>query len=309
MTVRRRNLRKALVIVGCFVGSLSLPTFAFGLVLILIGAGLHLYAKGCLEQNRRLTTAGPYRWTRNPFYLANLLIDLGLCFVIGQLWVAWVYWPLWWISYRDTIEREEEHLQELFPSVFPSYRNQVPALFPDGRKLPDAEVTGAFTLQNEALARGAEYARVVGILISPWAIAAAAILRDLKLTILDGHHDEQLAFCLALPALWIWKLALAETFRRPQTRLIPSKFFAKNRLWVILGLISVSGYLLSAHPWAAILGVLWLGVAFLDEVGDRRSLRFGLDRLTSWSYFPIASATSMIGFGVIWLLVPLFRSI
>ena len=104
MRIRRRSLRKGLVAVGCLVGQVSFPAAALGGVSIGLGAALHLWSKGCLEQNRRLTRAGPYRFTRNPFYLANGLVDLGLCWVIGSPWLAMIYWPIWWLSYRETIQ-------------------------------------------------------------------------------------------------------------------------------------------------------------------------------------------------------------
>ena len=78
MRIRRRSLRKFLAVLGCVVATVSYPAAMVGGLLMLAGSGVHLWSKGCLQQNLRLTTAGPYRWTRNPFYLANLLIDLGL---------------------------------------------------------------------------------------------------------------------------------------------------------------------------------------------------------------------------------------
>jgi hypothetical protein len=219
--VSRRSLRKGLIAVGCLVGSVIYPHAAMGGGLILLGSGLHFWSKGCLEQNRRLTTAGPYRWCRNPFYLANLLIDLGLCLTIGDPWIAAAFLTLWWISYRETIQREEQRLSELFPEAYPVYRSAVPRLIPNGRSLAPALVTGRFSFANPSLARGAEYARLLGIALAPCAIGAAEMVRHEGLGLFDGRHPAKLVFVLLLPALWIVKLALAETFRRPYTALVP----------------------------------------------------------------------------------------
>ena len=119
MRIRRRRLRKILVAVGVVFGVVGHSSAIAGVLLLVIGSGLHLWSRGCLEPNLRLTTAGPYRWTRNPFYLANLLIDVGLCFVIGRWWIALLFLPIWWLSYRETILREEARLLALFPEEFP----------------------------------------------------------------------------------------------------------------------------------------------------------------------------------------------
>ena len=297
MTIRRRSLRKLLVLVGCLVGSVSLVNATVGLVLISAGAGLHLWSKGCLEQNRRLTTAGPYRFTRNPFYLANLVIDVGICCVIGRVWVAGFFLLIWWIAYRDTIAREQARLAELFPEDYGDYCQQVPALFPNGQVWPSERVTGRFSLDNDGLARGAEYARILGIFLSPLAIWAADIVRRNGLRIFDGQHDAELMLCLGLPVLWVWKLALAETFRRPETRLLPATGAAARRapLAFALGLGMI--FLATGHSWAAMLPVLWIGLIGLDAVGEARNRRGAGRAQTAWRYFPAVAAGSFLVFG------------
>lgn len=294
MRIRRRSLRKGLVIVGCAVGSVGYPQAAIGGGLIALGAGLHFWSKGCLEQNRRLTTAGPYRWTRNPFYLANLLIDLGLCLVIGKLWLTALFVTIWGLSYRETIKLEEQRLAGLFPAEYPAYRSAVPRLFPNGRPLDRALVNGRFSLANPALAKGAEYARLLGIAIAPAAIVAAETVRREGFALFDGDHAGQLAFLLLLPALWIVKLALAETFRRPQTALVP--WLRSSRLQrvlvVVLGTLSLG--LATRLAWLAVLSGLWCALLILDLVAARRWDGSPGDRRAGWSYTPAIAAGSIV---------------
>ncbi|MBK7948436.1 MAG: isoprenylcysteine carboxylmethyltransferase family protein [Deltaproteobacteria bacterium] len=181
MRIRRRRLRDALVAVGCVVAVVDpcgepagRVRFAAAIVLLLLGSLLHFWSKGCLEQNQRLVTAGPYRFTRNPFYLANGLIDVGLCALIGRVWVAVPFLVLWWLAYRDTIQVEEERLATLFPEAFARYAAAVPRLVPTGRALPRGEAVGSFTLGNPALAAGSEYARILGV----WVAAATIVAWD-----------------------------------------------------------------------------------------------------------------------------------
>lgn len=271
MRIGRRNLRKGLVAIGCLVGSITFPAAAWGGLLIALGGGLHGWSKGCLTQNRRLTTAGPYRFTRNPFYLANFLIDLGLCLVIGRLWLTALFLVLWAIAYRGTIAREEARLAELFGDEYQCYRSRVPRFWPARRPLSRELVQGEFSLDNDGLARGAEYARLLGIVISVWAIAAAELVRSERLALLDDAHAGSLAFVVMLPAWWIVKLALAETFRRPQTRLLPWLGSRAVLRAVAIGLgVGALGLGLQV-PWLGVWPGLFCALAMLDLLGDRRA--------------------------------------
>lgn len=221
MRVRRRSLRKALVAIGCLVGAVELPGLIAGALLLAAGSALHLWSKGCLEQNQRLVTSGPYRFSRNPFYLANLLIDLGICCVIGRIWIAVPFLVLWWLAYRETIRLEEVRLAALFPAEFERYAAAVPRLIPTGRSLPREESTGGFTLANPALAQGSEYARIVGVWLAAAAIVASEWIRARGLEVFAVENTAGLGLLALLPVAWVVKLALAELFRRPETALLP----------------------------------------------------------------------------------------
>lgn len=301
MRIRRRSLRRGLIAVGCVVSTVQFSAVAIGGLLLVAGVGLHVWSKGCLEQNLRLTTAGPYRWTRNPFYLANFLIDTGLCFVIGQWWLAAIYFPVWWVSYRETIAREEARLVELFPDAFPAYRSAVPALIPTGRGLPREAGAGRFSLDNPALARGAEYARVVGVGLSVGMLWASEWIREVRLGLFESRHSTTLALVVFLVVGWVVKLALAETFRRPETTLLPfgerpSLRFAV--MGILLGLAIVE-----ARPWAFGLPASWAVLWWLDRVGASRPGLETPGERVRWRYFPAIAAGSLGAFVCLALVV------
>lgn len=298
MRISRRSLRKGLVVVGCLVAAPSVGYVAFGSVSMLLGCALHLWSKGCLEQNRRLITAGPYRYTRNPFYVSNLLIDAGMVFVIGQWWVGALYGLAWWVAYRDTIDQEEATLASLFPDTYPRYVEAVPRLFPNGLVMPEEEVLGYFSFDNDGLARGREYARLLGIVIGPLAILAAALLRRDGFEILDSSREGALAFCLLVPVLWVWKLALADVFQRPETRLVP---MLGARAWLVLLLILAGLSLSSWHGWAALLPLLWIGLLGLDHVADRRRPPV-IGETATWprrAFVSLGSTLTLLGLAVV----------
>jgi hypothetical protein len=291
MRIRRRSLRKFLAVLGCVVATVGYPAAMVGGLLLLAGSGLHFWSKGCLQQNRRLTTAGPYRWTRNPFYLANFLIDLGLCFVIGRWWVALAFLPVWWFSYRETIAREEARLLTLFPDEFPEYLNAVPRLFPNGRHLPSSRAEGHFDWNNDALSRGSEYARVLSVWLAAGTIWACAWLRHERMDVFDERNSWGLGLIAALLCAWIVKLALAETFRRPETVLLPfaSRPILRHAVLVVL----VAGVAFFQSVWAVSVPVTWCLLILLDRIGESQLGPHDLSERPGWRYFPVVAVGSI----------------
>ena len=179
MKIDRGNLRSLLVASGCVFADPVAALSGAGAALILAGAALHLFSKGCLRQDLELTTSGPYRWVRNPFYLASFVIELGLCAVIARWWITALWAPLWLWIYRRTIAREETGLRELFGESYVRYAARVPRFFPV-RKPPAALAEGPlFSWHNENLTAGREYARLVRILYAPLLVwACSELVRD-----------------------------------------------------------------------------------------------------------------------------------
>lgn len=179
MRFSRGPLRWWIMAAGLLLGQANVWGFGGGLLLIVLGASLHVWSKSALWQNRQLSTDGPYRFTRNPFYLANLLIDGGLLAVIGRWEVALPALLAWMWVYRRTIADEEATLRGLFGTDFERYCRRVPRFVPwPGRYLRLGEVSEPrWTWRNPNLASGREWTRVCRVLMCPWLLLTAASLR------------------------------------------------------------------------------------------------------------------------------------
>ena len=68
-----------------------------------------------------LLTGGVFRWTRNPIYLADLLVLLGLSLIWGQLVGLLLLPVLWVVLERRFILPEEARLRAAFPEAFEDY--------------------------------------------------------------------------------------------------------------------------------------------------------------------------------------------
>lgn len=77
------------------------------------------------EASSALVTGGIYRWTRNPMYLAMLLLLIAWACIVSN-WAALAILPLF-VAYlnRFQIGPEERALQARFGAEFESYRRKV----------------------------------------------------------------------------------------------------------------------------------------------------------------------------------------
>src|SRR5689334_17428792 len=111
-----------------------------GVLLCILGQALRAWVLGQVPdgtsgQNEKLiatslNTAGPYALTRNPLYLGNLCITLGLCAVAHDPWLLLIAAILFWLQYRAIIAAEEDFLRSRFGAEFDAYCARVPRFWP-----------------------------------------------------------------------------------------------------------------------------------------------------------------------------------
>ena len=162
--VRRGFLRKILLVAALVLIRPNTLCFIFGTATFLLGALLHLWTKGWLVRNDEVTTSGPYRFVRHPFYLANALLDAGICIIAKSKWIFMIYPILFVIAYGRTIRREEEYLDERHGEAWRAYRKRVPMIIPYRWPLPATPGTG-FCWEN--LVREGELPRFIRLLAYP----------------------------------------------------------------------------------------------------------------------------------------------
>jgi protein-S-isoprenylcysteine O-methyltransferase Ste14 len=106
-----------------------------GVMLTLLAVGLFVAAvrtfraAGTPIPGNQPTTAivrrGPYRFSRNPIYLAFSLFQLGLSVWVNSLGLLITLIPAVAIMSLVVIPREEHYLEARFPSEYSSYRARV----------------------------------------------------------------------------------------------------------------------------------------------------------------------------------------
>jgi len=124
--------RLAFLTILLFAAPPGWPLFAVGILLVLSGVMLHGWAAGYLaragyaERDKILTVRGPYRHNRNPYYVAQLTMDLGFFFLAGQPMLYIFYFPVIFFIYRRWLVLEEGFLEHEFGAHYLDFKNEVP---------------------------------------------------------------------------------------------------------------------------------------------------------------------------------------
>jgi protein-S-isoprenylcysteine O-methyltransferase Ste14 len=117
----------------------SRSSFCLGFLIAAIGEAIRIWAVGYAGSITRATevgagaslvTAGPYAQVRNPIYLGNFLISLGLCIAAFVLWIIPIFLLGYVIQYFSIVRAEEEHLKKRFGALYESYLEHVPRFIP-----------------------------------------------------------------------------------------------------------------------------------------------------------------------------------
>jgi protein-S-isoprenylcysteine O-methyltransferase Ste14 len=111
------------------------PNAGFGAGLILLAVGLFLFAvrtfraAGTPVPGNRPTTAivhsGPYRFSRNPIYLAFSLLQAGIALWVNSVWLFVTLLGAVTVMSLVVIPREERYLEARFPSEYSHYKASV----------------------------------------------------------------------------------------------------------------------------------------------------------------------------------------
>jgi len=113
-----------------------------GLVLLVCGEGLRVWGVAVVGKESRtrgsgvgrLAMHGPYAYVRNPLYLGNFFLTLGVTFLSKLLWLIPVVVGLFVVQYVPIVLWEESVLAKKFGPQYAAYCQQVPRWLPRWRR-------------------------------------------------------------------------------------------------------------------------------------------------------------------------------
>ncbi|MDH5234883.1 MAG: isoprenylcysteine carboxylmethyltransferase family protein [Gemmatimonadota bacterium] len=119
-------------------GSTSPRTTVAGLALMVLGEAWRMWGvatAGTVTRRRSrevetLVSHGPFAWSRNPLYVGNFLIWMGVITLSGVLWFLPVAVLLFALEYFYIVRYEEGVLESIFGADYLRYKEHTPRWFP-----------------------------------------------------------------------------------------------------------------------------------------------------------------------------------
>lgn len=109
--------------------------FWLGVALLLVGLGIALWGQGTMraagtnvnpsEPTTAIVTGGPFKFSRNPLYVALMLLYLGLSLAVNTWWGFFAVVPLLVVMHHGVVLREERYLERKFSETYQQYRVKV----------------------------------------------------------------------------------------------------------------------------------------------------------------------------------------
>ena len=78
-----------------------------------------------IKPTTALVTDGPFRYSRNPIYVALTLLYVGVALLINALWILLLVVPVLLVIRYGVIAREEAYLTRKFGEAYRQYTTQV----------------------------------------------------------------------------------------------------------------------------------------------------------------------------------------
>lgn len=130
---------------------------AICLAVSFFGLGIRIFTightpKGTSGRNTKrqiaetLNTTGAYSVVRNPLYLGNFFMGLGIALFAHLWWLTLIYILVFWLYYERIIFAEEEYLRNKFGQAYLEWANETPAFIPRFDKYKKADLP--FSLKN-----------------------------------------------------------------------------------------------------------------------------------------------------------------
>ena len=137
-------------------GTVTPRLWAWAWVPIVAGLGLRAWGVGHLGARSRtrassewsLVDTGPFAWVRNPLYLGNGLLWVGVGLTAGPVWLgAWLVFLA--VHYSLVVGWEEHHLRAVLGAPYARYLDRVPRWLPRPTGRPTGDWSTVEVLRGE----------------------------------------------------------------------------------------------------------------------------------------------------------------
>jgi protein-S-isoprenylcysteine O-methyltransferase Ste14 len=120
-----------LLVVGVFLAARpTVRSLLIGLAIAGLGLSIRAWAAGHIQKEKKLAVSGPYRHTRNPLYVGNFVLGIGIAVATDSWWGVGLFLLYFGLFYPPVIIEERDRMKRLFPAEYADYTTRVPLFFP-----------------------------------------------------------------------------------------------------------------------------------------------------------------------------------
>lgn len=148
--VYRQGIGILLILVYALLATPLSPWWEAGVVLVVVGSLIRLWAAGMVMKNEVLATSGPYARVRHPLYVGNILVLFGMVAVASRWELILVTLAFLWFFYPPAIRYEDMKLERLFGDSWRDWRARTSALWPSLRAYPGGDKSARWSLKLAA---------------------------------------------------------------------------------------------------------------------------------------------------------------
>lgn len=182
-----------------FVAHITDFSFMSGAILMLLGLLVRFWASGYISKSRVLAICGPYAYTRNPLYLGNFILGLGIILIANNTWLFLYYLIVFTFLYIGTIQDEQEGLGKKFGAVYTLYMSKVPMFFPGFKPWRHVE-RKPFSIKQSF--KNGEFIRIFGFLLLIDFFYLWKVLFVERDVLFPGHIAAFVVFMVFFSLLW-----------------------------------------------------------------------------------------------------------
>jgi protein-S-isoprenylcysteine O-methyltransferase Ste14 len=106
-----------------------------GTLLIVLGLGIIFNVRAKMQRvetniepwkpTNSIITEGIYAYSRNPVYVAMILIYFGVTIIVDSMWILSFIFLVFFVMHFGVILREEKYLEKKFGEEYLNYKNKV----------------------------------------------------------------------------------------------------------------------------------------------------------------------------------------
>ena len=107
----------------------------WGVSLFVVGMGLVFTSARIFRKNKThvepwkttscIVETGPYQYTRNPIYVAGMVLMLAVAFLVNSVWIVIAEIPFFFFLHFWVVPKEEKYLEAKFGEVYKKYKAKV----------------------------------------------------------------------------------------------------------------------------------------------------------------------------------------